>query len=108
MPRFPSAQGRLNHEPDSTLAVTKTCPKDGVHLSHSSLGHLTPNEFIRQRQEDRTVEGMLLQLQLSRNGTNVMGQEQSTVECLPRGEAYATTSSWSSACVSTRMSTKGR
>ena len=33
MPRFPSAQGRLNHEPDSTLAVTKTCPKDGVHLS---------------------------------------------------------------------------
>ena len=23
----------LNHEPDSTLAVTKTCPKDGVHLS---------------------------------------------------------------------------
>ena len=34
MPRFPSAQGRLNHEPDSTLAVTKTCPKDGVHLYH--------------------------------------------------------------------------
>ena len=34
MPRFPSAQGRLNHEPDSTLAVTKTCPKDGVHLSN--------------------------------------------------------------------------
>ena len=34
MPRFPSAQGRLNHEPDSTLAVTKTCPKDGVHLCH--------------------------------------------------------------------------
>ena len=34
MPRFPSAQGRLNHEPDSTLAVTKTCPKDGVHLSY--------------------------------------------------------------------------
>ena len=33
MPRFPSAQGRLNHEPDSTLAVTKTCPKDGVPLS---------------------------------------------------------------------------
>ena len=33
MPRFPSAQGRVNHEPDSTLAVTKTCPKDGVHLS---------------------------------------------------------------------------
>ena len=33
MPRFPSAQGRLNHEPDSTFAVTKTCPKDGVHLS---------------------------------------------------------------------------
>ena len=32
MPRFPSAQGRLNHEPDPTLAVTKTCPKDGVHL----------------------------------------------------------------------------
>ena len=32
MPRFPSAQGRVNHEPDSTLAVTKTCPKDGVHL----------------------------------------------------------------------------
>ena len=32
---FPSAQGRLNHEPDSTLAVTKTCPKDGVHLSAS-------------------------------------------------------------------------
>ena len=24
----------MNHEPDSTLAVTKTCPKDGVHLSH--------------------------------------------------------------------------
>ena len=33
MPRFPSAQGRLNHKPDPTLAVTKTCPKDGVHLS---------------------------------------------------------------------------
>ena len=27
MPRFPSAQGRLNHEPDPILAVTKTCPK---------------------------------------------------------------------------------
>jgi len=32
--------------PDSTLAVTKTCPKDGVHLwgtklldTHSSAGH---------------------------------------------------------------------
>ena len=37
MPRFPSAQGRLNHEPDSTLAVTKTCPKDGVHLYPGSL-----------------------------------------------------------------------
>ena len=37
MPRFPSAQGRLNHEPDSTLAVTKTCPKDGVHLYHRAL-----------------------------------------------------------------------
>ena len=23
--------------PDSTLAVTKTCPKDGVHLSHPFL-----------------------------------------------------------------------
>ena len=23
----------MNHESDSTLAVTKTCPKDGVHLS---------------------------------------------------------------------------
>ena len=22
----------MNHEPDPTLAVTKTCPKDGVHL----------------------------------------------------------------------------
>ena len=34
MPRFPSAQGRLNHDPGfPTLAVTKTCPKDGVHLS---------------------------------------------------------------------------
>ena len=31
--------------------------------SHSSLGHLTPNEFVRQRQEDRTVEDAPLQLQ---------------------------------------------
>ena len=38
MPRFPSAQGRLNHEPDSTFAVTKTCPKDGVHLSPPPAG----------------------------------------------------------------------
>ena len=30
---------------------------------HSSLGHLTPNEFARQRQEDRTVEHAPLQLQ---------------------------------------------
>ena len=30
---------------------------------HSSLGHLTPNEFARQRQEDRTVEDAPLQLQ---------------------------------------------
>ena len=37
MPRFPSAQGRLNHEPDSTLAVTKTCPKDGVHLCFNQI-----------------------------------------------------------------------
>ncbi len=50
MPRFPSAQGRLNHEPDSTLAVTKTCPKDGVHLwdspgfSHSSFVRLSTCE----------------------------------------------------------------
>ena len=28
-----------------------------------SLGHLTPNEFVRQRQDDRTVEGAPLQLQ---------------------------------------------
>ena len=28
-----SRRSSLNHEPDSTLAVTKTCPKDGVHLS---------------------------------------------------------------------------
>ena len=41
MPRFPSAQGRLNHEPDSTLAVTKTCPKDGVHLSATTLVYPT-------------------------------------------------------------------
>ena len=40
MPRFPSAQGRLNHEPDSTLAVTKTCgwrianqPRNPLRLS---------------------------------------------------------------------------
>ena len=39
MPRFPSAQGRLNHEPDSTLAVTKTCPKDGVHLFEPAILH---------------------------------------------------------------------
>ena len=30
---------------------------------HSSLGHLTPNEFAKQRQEDRTVEDAPLQLQ---------------------------------------------
>ena len=30
---------------------------------HSSLGHLTPNEFVRQRQEDRDLEGAPLQLQ---------------------------------------------
>ena len=30
---------------------------------HSSLGHLTPNEFARQRHEDRIVEGAPLQLQ---------------------------------------------
>ena len=30
---------------------------------HSSLGHLTPNEFARQRQEDRTIEVAPLQLQ---------------------------------------------
>ena len=30
---------------------------------HSSLGHLTPNEFVRQRQEERTVEDAPLQLQ---------------------------------------------
>ena len=30
---------------------------------HSSLGHLTPNEFARQRQEDRTGEDVPLQLQ---------------------------------------------
>ena len=30
---------------------------------HSSLGHLTPNEFAKQRQEDRIVEGAPLQLQ---------------------------------------------
>ena len=31
--------------------------------SHNSLGHLTPNEFVRQRQEDRALEGAPLQLQ---------------------------------------------
>ena len=30
---------------------------------HSSLGHLTPKEFAKQRQEDRIVEGAPLQLQ---------------------------------------------
>ena len=50
MPRFPSAQGRVNHEPDSTLAVTKTCPKDGVHLSRTASGlrvhaQLDPGEY---------------------------------------------------------------
>ena len=48
MPRFPSAQGRLNHEPDSTLAVTKTCPKDGVHLSS-----LRP-PFVANGRHDKT------------------------------------------------------
>ena len=30
---------------------------------HGSLGHLTPSEFIRQRQDDRALEGTPLQLQ---------------------------------------------
>ena len=48
MPRFPSAQGRLNHEPDSTLAVTKTCPKDGVHLSGTNRqGEYVSSSLIR-------------------------------------------------------------
>ena len=47
MPRFPSAQGRLNHEPDSTLAVTKTCPKDGVHLSQLAHGPIDHRQLFR-------------------------------------------------------------
>ena len=43
MPRFPSAQGRLNHEPDPTLAVTKTCPKDGIHLYYFDPKHTNPD-----------------------------------------------------------------
>ena len=34
----------MNHEPDSTLAVTKTCPKDGVHLSVAAI--LTPTHDL--------------------------------------------------------------
>ena len=50
MPRFPSAQGRLNHEPDSTLAVTNTCPKDGVHLYllNPIFANRRPNHDARQ------------------------------------------------------------
>ena len=53
MLRFPSAQGRVNHEPDSTLAVTKTCPKDGVHLSPLSNDILDLPREVRQDTVDR-------------------------------------------------------
>ena len=32
-----SRRSSLNRKPDSTLAVTKPCPKDGVHLSEPDL-----------------------------------------------------------------------
>ena len=60
MPRFPSAQGRVNHEPDSTLAVTKTCPKDGVHLwSRNRKGRLkrgTSRLLKKSVKQDRQID----------------------------------------------------
>ena len=47
--------------PDSTLAVTNTCPKDGVHLlvQHTTtvgpLGDIPPAEFEAQYYEQAAV-----------------------------------------------------
>ena len=72
MPRFPSAQGRLNHEPDSTLAVTKTCPKDGVHLSKSWTTPVNLGPDINTEYEDTmpsaTADGSRLYFMSDRPG----------------------------------------
>ena len=47
-------------------------PKTTAGWPHSSLGHLTSNEFIAQRQGQQIVEqAFCSSLELSRKGTNV-------------------------------------
>ena len=58
----------LNVHQFTSLAEAKAiieawCVDYNQRRPHSSLGHLTPNEFVRQRQKDRALEGAPLQLQ---------------------------------------------
>ena len=41
-----------------------------------------------RRRDTGALEEPPLQLEVSRSGANVKSREQSTFECLPRGEAY--------------------
>jgi putative transposase len=61
-----------------------------AHRPHSSLWHLTRNEFVAQRQAERiaTAAGFSSS-RLFLNGTNVITAEQSTVNCSETGGAYA-------------------
>ena len=52
---------------------------------HSSLGHLTPSEFVRNRQEDRARSQPNSRSELSTNGTNVNRPVELVIECLLDG-----------------------
>lgn len=50
------------------------------HRPHSSLGSLTPNEFVTQRQEERNLEGVICSgLALSRKGIILLPSKTRTI-----------------------------
>lgn len=56
------------------------------HRPHSSLGHLTPNEFLAQRQGQPIVEEVVCSSsRLSRYGANVTPMYSLSLSCLLNG-----------------------
>jgi putative transposase len=52
---------------------------------HSSLGHLTPNEFVGQRQVIQDAEEAVCSSEeLSQNGTNVSRWQRPLFDCIPQ------------------------
>ncbi|UVT16992.1 MAG: transposase [Nitrospira sp.] len=70
----------LNGHPFDSLAEAQAILEtwrmdDNRDRPHGSLEHLTPSEFVSQRQDERIAEAIICSgSKLSRNGTNVICQ----------------------------------